>query len=111
MYSFTYLYFSYVLNVSYPNFYLYDQSTDLDYKRLIDPSENPLDVIRPVLNSSNINQIAKLASKIPCGDGSFLQPSLVYCAWALKQFWEGSTSKKGASSAGVPQSHSDWVHR
>ena len=85
--------------------------TELDYKRLIDPGENALDVIRPVLTPSNVTPIAKLASKIPTGGGAFLAPSVVYCAWALKQFWEGvgATGKKGASSE--PQAQGEWVHR
>ena len=84
--------------------------TDLDYKRLIDPHENPLDVMRPVLNSSNVNQIAKIAPKIPAGDGAYLSASIVYCAWAVKQFWEGTANKK-TRGASEPQTHSEWLHR
>lgn len=93
---------------------------DLDYKRLIDPAENPLDIIRPVLNTANINPIAKMAPKIPIGtsgassaggSSASLTASVVYCAWALKHFWEGTsaTGKKGQASE--PQAQSDWIHR
>ena len=83
--------------------------SDLDYKRLIDPDENPLNALRPVLNTSNINTVAKVASKIPARDGTFLSSSVVYCAWALKQFWEGSANKK--AKVIEPQSHADWMQR
>ena len=83
--------------------------SDLDYKRLIDPDENPLNALRPVLNPSNINAVAKVASKIPARDGTFLSSSVVYCAWALKQFWEGSANKKAKVTE--PQSHADWMQR
>ncbi len=37
----------------------------VDYKQLMEARARPLDVIRPVLNSSNVHVIAKLAPKIP----------------------------------------------
>ncbi|XP_033750641.1 neuroblastoma-amplified sequence-like [Pecten maximus] len=78
-------------------------SEGLDYKRLVEGKHNPVDVLVPILTTSNINVIAKLANKIPDGKGGFLMPSAVYCAWAIKMFWD--TSKK------VPDSGLGWVHR
>ncbi len=37
----------------------------IDYKKLMEAEAKPLDVLRPVLNSSNVHVIAKLAPKIP----------------------------------------------
>ncbi|XP_069137324.1 NBAS subunit of NRZ tethering complex-like [Argopecten irradians] len=75
----------------------------LDYKRLVEGEHNPVDVLVPILTTSNINVIAKLANKIPDGKGGFLMPSAVYCAWAIQMFWD--TSKK------VPDTGLGWVHR
>ncbi|KAK3097270.1 hypothetical protein FSP39_008222 [Pinctada imbricata] len=74
----------------------------LNYKNLMDPSHNAVDVIVPVLTSSNVNVIAKLASKIPDGHGGFLHPSVVHCAWAVQTFW---------STVKIPSSVAGWIHR
>ncbi|XP_060067245.1 NBAS subunit of NRZ tethering complex-like [Ylistrum balloti] len=75
----------------------------LDYKSLVEGEHSPVDVLIPILTTSNINVIAKLASKIPDGKGGMLMPSAVYCAWTIKMFWD--TSKK------TPDSGLGWVHR
>ncbi|XP_021365609.1 neuroblastoma-amplified sequence-like [Mizuhopecten yessoensis] len=77
----------------------------LDYKRLVEGEDNPVDVLVPILTTSNITVIAKLANKIPDGKGGMLMPSAVYCAWAIRMFWDTSASKK------VPDTALGWVHR
>ena len=80
----------------------------LDYKKLTDPEENALEVIQPVLTPKNIVQLVKILGKVPTENGDFLQPSIAYCGWALKQFWEGVVgSKKNIE----PESDTDWIHR
>ncbi|KAK2171518.1 hypothetical protein NP493_1055g01018 [Ridgeia piscesae] len=69
-------------------------ASDLDYKKLVDGKMRPLDVICPILNTENVNTLAKLASKIPDKTGGFLHASVVYCAWAVKLFWEGDPAAK-----------------
>ena len=44
---------------------IFDYVSGLDYKKLLDGKQRPLDVIRPVLNSGNVHVLAKLAPKIP----------------------------------------------
>ncbi|XP_064002508.1 NBAS subunit of NRZ tethering complex isoform X2 [Pogoniulus pusillus] len=78
----------------------------LNYKKLTDENENPLEILQPVLTSQNILSISKLAPKIPKKDGSMLSPSSVYAVWLQKLFWNGDQHliKK------IPESMDEWLH-
>ena len=67
----------------------------LDYKQLMDRECDPLKVLTPAITADNINVLANLAAKIPGRDGGYLQPSVVYCGWALQCFWQGLPSSSG----------------
>ncbi|XP_041364061.1 neuroblastoma-amplified sequence-like isoform X2 [Gigantopelta aegis] len=77
----------------------------LDYQLLIDETHSPVDVLQPFITGGNVNVLAKLANKIPDGNGGFLQASTVYASWAVKYFWEGDQSTK------KPESNATWIHR
>ena len=53
-------------------------------------SQDPLLLLTPSLSPSNVHVVAKLASKIPCAGGTTLTAGMVFCAFALKQFWKGA---------------------
>ncbi|XP_035176436.1 neuroblastoma-amplified sequence isoform X2 [Oxyura jamaicensis] len=78
----------------------------LNYKKLIDENENPLETLEPVLTSQNILSISKLAPKIPKKDGSMLSPSSLYAVWLQKLFWNGDNHliKK------IPETMDEWLH-
>ncbi|XP_033108783.1 neuroblastoma-amplified sequence-like [Anneissia japonica] len=78
----------------------------LDYKALTDGEADPMEVIQPTLNSSNVHVFAKNASKIPKPGGGFLDPEAIFSAHILKLFWEGDQGIKEA-----PQSMADWLKR
>uniref|UniRef100_A0A803XU25 NBAS subunit of NRZ tethering complex n=1 Tax=Meleagris gallopavo TaxID=9103 RepID=A0A803XU25_MELGA len=61
----------------------------LNYKKLMDDNENPLETLEPILTSQNILSISKLAPKIPKKDGSMLSPSSLYAVWLQNLFWNG----------------------
>ena len=82
----------------------------LDYKKLISSAADGHDVIRAIVTPANVNQLAKLAAKIPMENGEHLSASAVHCAWALKQFWEGASSNRKAQR-GEPPTQAAWVHR
>ncbi|XP_078722681.1 NBAS subunit of NRZ tethering complex isoform X1 [Lampetra fluviatilis] len=65
---------------------------DLDYKKLMDTSANPLDALRPVLTSQNVTTVAKLVPKLPTAGG--LTQSAVFATWLRRLFWNG-TGKDG----------------
>ena len=58
-----------------------------------------------------MNQLAKIAPKIPIDGDAHLSPSTVHCAWALKQFWEGATSGGRKAQRGEPPTQAGWIHR
>ncbi|KAF2982203.1 hypothetical protein EK904_002627 [Melospiza melodia maxima] len=78
----------------------------LNYKKLTDEIENPLETLEPILTSQNILSISKLAPKIPKKDGSMLSPSSVYTVWLQKLFWNGDHHliKK------IPETMEEWLH-
>uniref|UniRef100_A0A8C3R102 NBAS subunit of NRZ tethering complex n=1 Tax=Cyanoderma ruficeps TaxID=181631 RepID=A0A8C3R102_9PASS len=78
----------------------------LNYKKLTDDNENPLEILEPSLTSQNILSISKLAPKIPKKDGSMLSPSSVYAVWLQKLFWNGDHHliKK------IPETMDEWLH-
>ncbi|XP_030345578.1 neuroblastoma-amplified sequence isoform X2 [Strigops habroptila] len=78
----------------------------LNYKKLTDENENPLEILEPVLTSQNILSISKLAPKIPKKDGSMLSPSSIYAVWLQKLFWNGDHNliKK------IPETMNEWLH-
>uniref|UniRef100_A0A803V5S8 NBAS subunit of NRZ tethering complex n=1 Tax=Ficedula albicollis TaxID=59894 RepID=A0A803V5S8_FICAL len=78
----------------------------LNYKKLTDENENPLETLESVLTSQNILSISKLAPKIPKKDGSMLSPSSVYAVWLQKLFWNGDHHliKK------IPETLEEWLH-
>uniref|UniRef100_A0A8C9NHE8 NBAS subunit of NRZ tethering complex n=1 Tax=Serinus canaria TaxID=9135 RepID=A0A8C9NHE8_SERCA len=78
----------------------------LNYKKLTDENENPLETLEPILTSQNILSISKLAPKIPKKDGSMLSPSSVYAVWLQKLFWNGDHHliKK------IPETMDEWLH-
>uniref|UniRef100_A0A8D2MV11 NBAS subunit of NRZ tethering complex n=1 Tax=Zonotrichia albicollis TaxID=44394 RepID=A0A8D2MV11_ZONAL len=78
----------------------------LNYKKLTDENENPLETLEPILTSQNILSISKLAPKIPKNDGSMLSPSSVYTVWLQKLFWNGDHHliKK------IPETMEEWLH-
>ncbi|XP_035662778.1 neuroblastoma-amplified sequence-like [Branchiostoma floridae] len=59
----------------------------LDYKQLFEGTDDPLDVLRSVVTSSNVHVLAKLANKIPAKEGGFLESSEVYRTFLLSFFW------------------------
>ncbi|XP_041277115.1 neuroblastoma-amplified sequence [Onychostruthus taczanowskii] len=81
-------------------------SPGLNYKKLTDENENPLETLEPILTSQNILSISKLAPKIPKKDGSMLSPSSVYAVWLQKLFWNGDHHliKK------IPETVDEWLH-
>ncbi|KAL4228277.1 hypothetical protein ACF0H5_013708 [Mactra antiquata] len=79
-------------------------ASDLDYKRLMCPDVKVVEILSPCLTSSNVATFAKLSKNIPDGSGGFMDPSVIYCTWAVKYFWNGDGKKQPDSSAG-------WVHR
>ncbi|XP_041345112.1 neuroblastoma-amplified sequence isoform X2 [Pyrgilauda ruficollis] len=78
----------------------------LNYKKLTDENENPVETLEPILTSQNILSISKLAPKIPKKDGSMLSPSSVYAVWLQKLFWNGDHHliKK------IPETVDEWLH-
>uniref|UniRef100_A0A8C2TJ77 NBAS subunit of NRZ tethering complex n=1 Tax=Coturnix japonica TaxID=93934 RepID=A0A8C2TJ77_COTJA len=78
----------------------------LNYKKLMDENENPLETLEPVLTSQNILSISKLAPKIPKKDGSMLSPSSLYAVWLQNLFWNGDRHliKK------MPETMDEWLH-
>ncbi len=71
------------------------KSAGLDYIRLMSGKEDPLLLLVPVLSSTNVHVIAKLAGKIPCDDGrTALTPGMIFCAFALKSFWKDEQPMK-----------------
>ncbi|XP_064506623.1 NBAS subunit of NRZ tethering complex isoform X2 [Pseudopipra pipra] len=78
----------------------------LNYKKLTDENENPLETLEPILTSQNILSISKLAPKIPKKDGSMLSSSSVYTVWLPKLFWNGDHHliKK------IPETMDEWLH-
>uniref|UniRef100_A0A8B9FVP3 NBAS subunit of NRZ tethering complex n=1 Tax=Amazona collaria TaxID=241587 RepID=A0A8B9FVP3_9PSIT len=78
----------------------------LNYKKLTDENENPLEILEPVLTSQNILSISKLAPKIPKNDGGMLSPSSIYAVWLQKLFWNGDHHliKK------IPETMDEWLH-
>lgn len=81
-------------------------SIGLNYKKLTDENENPLETLEPVLTSQNILSISKLGPKIPKKDGSMLSPSSIYAVWLQKLFWNGDHHliKK------IPETMDEWLH-
>ncbi|XP_070541643.1 NBAS subunit of NRZ tethering complex-like [Ptychodera flava] len=78
----------------------------LDYIKLVDGEDDPLDVIKPGLHSGNVHVIAKLANKIPNKQKTgFLSSSSVFRVYIQKLFWETEQSKK------TPETTADWLHR
>ncbi|XP_051471909.1 NBAS subunit of NRZ tethering complex isoform X2 [Apus apus] len=77
----------------------------LNYKKLTDENENPLEILEPILTSQNILSISKLAPKIPKKDGSMLSPSSLYAVWLQKLFWNGDHQliKK------IPETMEEWL--
>ncbi|NXY87208.1 NBAS protein, partial [Alcedo cyanopectus] len=78
----------------------------LNYKKLTDENENPLETLEPVLTSQNILSISKLAPRIPKGDGSMLSPSSVYTVWLQKLFWHGDHQLMKTA----PEAVEEWLH-
>ncbi|XP_058690107.1 NBAS subunit of NRZ tethering complex isoform X2 [Poecile atricapillus] len=78
----------------------------LNYKKLTDENENPLETLEPTLTSQNILSISKLAPKIPKKDGSMLSQSSLYAVWLQKLFWNGDHHliKK------IPETMDEWLH-
>ncbi|NXY05652.1 NBAS protein, partial [Pteruthius melanotis] len=78
----------------------------LNYKKLTDENENPLETLEPILTSQNILSISKLAPKIPKKDGGMLSPSSLYAVWLQKLFWNGDHHlvKK------IPETMDEWLH-
>ena len=62
--------------------------------------QDPLLLLTPVLSSTNVHVVAKLAGKIPCSDSgaTVLTSGMVFCAFALKLFWKGDTTHSTKSS-------------
>lgn len=75
--------------------------TGFDYKLLMSgqADRDPLLLLTPALSPNNVHVVAKLASKIPCAGGTSLTSGMVFCAFALKQFWK----KKGKASKEHPE--------
>ncbi|XP_046770971.1 neuroblastoma-amplified sequence isoform X3 [Gallus gallus] len=78
----------------------------LNYKKLMDENENPLETLEPILTSQNILSISKLAPKIPKKDGTMLSPSSLYAVWLQNLFWNGDHHliKK------IPETMDEWLH-
>ncbi|XP_010391602.2 neuroblastoma-amplified sequence isoform X3 [Corvus cornix cornix] len=78
----------------------------LNYKKLTDENENPLETLEPILTSQNILSISKLAPRIPKKDGGMLSPSSIYAVWLQKLFWNGDHHliKK------IPETMDEWLH-
>ncbi|XP_069188396.1 NBAS subunit of NRZ tethering complex-like isoform X2 [Procambarus clarkii] len=76
----------------------------LNYKLLLKPNSDVLAILGPVLTAENVNNLAKVAKNVPCKEGTGIEPSTVYCAWAHKMFFESAADKKSKTS-------SDWIHR
>ncbi|NXJ11056.1 NBAS protein, partial [Odontophorus gujanensis] len=81
-------------------------ASGLNYKKLMDENENPLETLEPILTSQNILSISKLAPKIPKKDGSMLSPSSLYAVWLQNLFWNGDHHliKK------IPETMDEWLH-
>ncbi|CAH1796434.1 unnamed protein product [Owenia fusiformis] len=78
----------------------------LNYKKLIDGSADPLDVISPLLTGSNVHVMAKLAKNIPNQHGGYLEGSSVFATWAIKLFWSGDQGSKEQ-----PNTQAEWTAR
>lgn len=76
----------------------------LNYKLLLKPNSDILALLQPVLTANNVNNLAKMVKDIPNHEGSAVEPSTVYCAWAQKFFFRTPSEKK-------PKTSTDWVHR
>jgi len=60
----------------------------LNYKLLMN-GEDPLSILIPVLTSTNVHMVSKLANKVPCTECGFLSPGMVFSAYSEKLFWQG----------------------
>ncbi|CAL4164619.1 unnamed protein product [Meganyctiphanes norvegica] len=76
----------------------------LNYKLLLKPNSDILALLQPVLTANNVNNLAKMVQDVPNHEGSAVEPSTVYCAWAQKFYFQVASEKK-------PKTSSDWVHR
>ncbi|KAB7505319.1 Neuroblastoma-amplified sequence, partial [Armadillidium nasatum] len=80
-----------------------DVAPNLDYKTLLIPNSNALEILRPELNSANVEMLANFAQNMPQQE-CVLDPSTVYCAWAQKHFFETSGKKR-------PKTVNEWIKR
>ncbi|XP_032999018.1 neuroblastoma-amplified sequence isoform X1 [Lacerta agilis] len=78
----------------------------LNYKKLTEHNESPLEALDPVLTSQNILSISKLAPKIPEKDGRMLSASSVYAIWIKKLFWDGDPHLIKRA----PETMAEWLH-
>ncbi|XP_057309196.1 NBAS subunit of NRZ tethering complex-like [Hydractinia symbiolongicarpus] len=71
----------------------------LDYKALIHGNA-PLEVIKTSVKENNVHLLAKIASKIPQSDGSFLTANKVFLAYMKNAFWQPDKNTEKL----------DWLH-
>ncbi|XP_069692436.1 NBAS subunit of NRZ tethering complex-like isoform X2 [Periplaneta americana] len=63
-------------------------SSDIDYKKMVDPNSNLLEVLLPALQRNNIGLIVKLLKSMPSSIKCSIQPGELYAAWAQKEFFK-----------------------
>jgi hypothetical protein len=59
---------------------------DIDYKKLVDPSNSLIEVLLPALERNNVGLIAKLLKSLPMQLKCSVQTGELYSAWAQKEF-------------------------
>ncbi|KAJ8029007.1 Neuroblastoma-amplified sequence [Holothuria leucospilota] len=78
----------------------------LDYKQLMDIQADPSTTLTPVLSSSNIHFMSKMASKIPNQGNGNMTSSQIFAIYVKKLFWTGDQGVRKN-----PESVADWLHR
>ena len=68
--------------------YIYFFLTDIDYKKLVDPAYNLIDVVVPALQRNNIGKIAELLRSLPPVLKFTLETGKLYSTWAQKEFFK-----------------------
>jgi hypothetical protein len=67
---------------------------DIDYKKLVEPSNSIIEVLLPAMERNNIGLIAKLLKSMPLSLRCTVQTGELYSAWAQKEFLKVDLSEQ-----------------
>jgi hypothetical protein len=79
-------------------------SPNIDYKKMVDSSNNLMEVLLPALERKNIGLIVKLLKSMPASIKCMIQTGELYSAWAQKEFFK-------ISDTCDPVSTKDWLQQ